>query len=95
MSSGQKSLISYFKRKENAEESDNNPTKRSEINDNSNNIINDNTTNIPTLSNTELPCDIQSNINVNCSLSTIIMTIKYVHIKNGIQISISDLYMNE
>jgi hypothetical protein len=38
MSSGQKSLISYFKRNENVEESDNNSTKKSKIKDNINNI---------------------------------------------------------
>ena len=70
MSSGQKSLDSYFKRKENIEESDNNSTKRSKINATSNNILNDNTTDIQTLSNTEPSCDIQSNVNENCSLST-------------------------
>ncbi len=43
--------------------------KKIKINDNSNNIVNDNTTNIQTLSNTEPSCDIQSNINENCSLS--------------------------
>ncbi len=38
---------------------------------------------------------IRPHINVNCSLSTTIITIKSVHIKNGIQISISDVYINE
>jgi len=37
MSSGQKFFTSYFKRKENVDESDNNSAKKSKINDNSNN----------------------------------------------------------
>ncbi|CAF2008246.1 unnamed protein product [Rotaria magnacalcarata] len=72
MSSGQKSLISYFKRKEKADEYDNNSNNI--LNDNSSNIVNDNTTSIHALSYTEPSCDTPSNINENCSLSTTIKT---------------------
>ncbi|CAF4841612.1 unnamed protein product, partial [Rotaria socialis] len=81
MSSGQKSLISYFKRKEKADESDNDSKKQKKINDkshnifninsnnilndNSSNIVNDNTTSIHALSYTEPLCDTPSNINEN------------------------------
>jgi hypothetical protein len=92
MSSGQKSVSSYFKRKENAEESDNNSTKKSKINDNSNNIVNDSTTNIQTLSNTEPSCDIQSNINENCSLSTTIIITTNDNKKRTYQKRYSDSY---
>ncbi len=92
MSSGPKCLISYFKRKENAGESNNYSTKKSKINDNSNNIVNDNTTNIQTLSNTEPSCDIQSNINQNCSLSTTIITTTNDNKKRTYQKWYSDSY---
>jgi hypothetical protein len=82
MSSEQKSLFSYFKRKENVEDPSNNSAKKSKINDNtnvtindnSNNVINDITTNIHAVSNTELLCDTQSNINESSSLTTITTT---------------------
>jgi len=90
MSSGQKSLDSYFKRKENVQDSNNNSTKRSKLNNNSNNvinnssnnIINDNSNNITIdveayvhrLPNAELSSDIQSNINKNSQLSTTMIT---------------------
>ncbi|CAF3849716.1 unnamed protein product [Rotaria sp. Silwood1] len=74
MSSGQRSLISYFQRKENIEECNNNFIKRKKLNDNSNNIINDSTTNRHLLSNTEASSGMQSNINENYSLSATIIT---------------------
>ena len=90
MSSRQTSLISYFKRKENKEESNNNPTKKSKLNDNTtnmihndsdnvlndnlNNILNDNSNNRQVLADTEPSCDKQSNISRNCSSSTTIIT---------------------
>ena len=46
MSSRQTSLISYFKRKENKEESDNNPTKKSKLNDNTTNMIHNDSDNV-------------------------------------------------
>jgi hypothetical protein len=90
MSSGQQSLISYFKRKGNVEESNNNSTKKSKINDNLNDIVNDNfndivndnfndivndnLNDIHAPTNTEPSCRIQSNINQNRSLSTTMIT---------------------
>jgi hypothetical protein len=66
--------------------------KKSKINDNSNNIVNDNTTNIQTLSNTEPSCDIQSNINENCSLPITIITTTNDNKKHTYQKWYSDSY---
>jgi hypothetical protein len=89
MSSTQKSLISYFKRKEIVENYDNNSTKKNKTNDNPSNIVNDNATTSHATPNIEPPNDIQLDINENCSLSTTTTTPtndkKNVHIKNGIQ----------
>ncbi|CAF4509611.1 unnamed protein product, partial [Rotaria magnacalcarata] len=70
MSSGQKSLISYFKRKEKADESDNNSKRQKKINDkshnifniNSNNILNDNSSNIVHNNSNNILNDNSSNI---------------------------------
>ncbi|CAF1126357.1 unnamed protein product [Rotaria sordida] len=70
MSSAQKSLTLYFKRKAIVEESDNNLAKKNKLNDNLNNILNDNVTTTQTISNTEPSRDTQPNINENCPLST-------------------------
>ncbi|CAF3215278.1 unnamed protein product [Rotaria socialis] len=70
MSSGQKSLISYFKGKEKADESDNDSKKQKKINDkshnifniNSNNILNDNSSNIVHNNSNNILNDNSSNI---------------------------------
>lgn len=60
MSSGQKSLTSYFKRKENEEGSADNVTKKGKMEGDFNNIMNDDDTNVQTLSNNELSSDTRS-----------------------------------
>ena len=85
MSSRQKSLNSYFKRKENTEEIDINSSKKSKTNDDSDDIVNDNTINTHVLLHIEPASDIQSDINENNSSSTATSTTMTTTTTNNIQ----------
>ncbi|CAF1015204.1 unnamed protein product [Adineta ricciae] len=70
MASGQQSLTSFFKRKENTEEPVNNVAKKGKISSDSSNVTNDDLIKIQTLSRTVLLSDMPLNINDNRPLTS-------------------------